>query len=92
MPTEQNTKVYVSNLPTDITEEEFVEMMSKYGMIFRDPASNKMKIKLYAEADGQVKGDGLCDYIRVSRYFIVPIVSIKFYKIIKFVPTKRKPC
>lgn len=40
--------------------------MSKYGMIFRDPVSNKMKIKLYSEPDGQLKGDGLCDYIRVS--------------------------
>lgn len=66
LPSEQNTKVYVSNLPTDITEEEFIEIMSKYGMIFRDPVSNKMKIKLYSEPDGQLKGDGLCDYIRVS--------------------------
>lgn len=56
----------MSNLPTDITEVEFIEMMSKYGMIFRDPGSNKMKVKLYAEADGQLKGDGLCDYIRIE--------------------------
>lgn len=63
---EQNTKVYVSNLPTDITEEEFAEVMGKCGMIFKDPATNKLKIKLYAESSGQLKGDGLCDYIRVS--------------------------
>lgn len=66
LPPEQNTKVYVSNLPDDITEEEFTELMSKCGMIFRDPGSNKLKIKLYAEADGQLKGDGLCHYIRVE--------------------------
>lgn len=66
LPPEQNTKVYVSNLPTDVTEEEFIEIMSKCGMIFRDPSTNKMKIKLYAEADGQLKGDGLCHYIRVE--------------------------
>lgn len=66
LPPEQNTKVYVSNLPDDITEEEFTEIMSKCGMIFRDPGSNKMKIKLYAEADGQLKGDGLCHYLRVE--------------------------
>lgn len=66
LPPEQNTKVYVSNLPDDITEEEFTEIMSKCGMIFRDPSTNKMKIKLYAEADGQLKGDGLCHYIRVE--------------------------
>lgn len=66
LPPEQNTKVYVSNLPCDITEEEFIEVMSKCGMIFRDPGTNKMKIKLYAEADGQLKGDGLCHYLRVE--------------------------
>ncbi|KAG4072522.1 hypothetical protein HA402_004611 [Bradysia odoriphaga] len=66
LPPEQNTKVYVSNLPDDITEEEFIEIMSKCGMIFRDPGSNKLKVKLYAEADGQLKGDGLCHYIRVE--------------------------
>lgn len=66
LPPEQNTKVYVSNLPEDITEEEFIELMSKCGMIFRDPGSNKLKVKLYAEADGQLKGDGLCHYIRVE--------------------------
>lgn len=60
------TKVYVSNLPDDITEEEFVEVMSKCGMIFRDPKTKKMKIKLYAEPNGQLKGDGLVHYIRVE--------------------------
>lgn len=65
--TETNTKVYVSNLPEDITEEEFIEVMSKCGMIFRDPATNKFKVKLYAERNGQLKGDGLCHYIRVSQ-------------------------
>lgn len=64
--TETNTKVYVSNLPDDITEDEFVEVMSKCGMIFRDPTTNKFKVKLYAEKSGQLKGDGLCHYIRVS--------------------------
>lgn len=66
LPPEQNTKVYVSNLPDDITEEEFVEVMSKCGMIFRDPSTNKFKVKLYAENDGQLKGDGLCHYMRVE--------------------------
>lgn len=66
LPPEQNTKVYVSNLPDDITEEEFIELMSKCGMIFRDPGSNKLKVKLYTEPDGQLKGDALCHYIRVE--------------------------
>lgn len=63
---DQCTKVYVSNLPEDITEEEFVEVMSKCGMIFRDPKTKKLKVKLYAEPSGQLKGDGLVNYIRVE--------------------------
>lgn len=66
LPPEHNTKVYVSNLPLDITEEEFVSVMSKCGMIMRDPKTEKYKVKLYAEPDGQLKGDGLCDYIKVE--------------------------
>lgn len=63
---EHCTKVYVSNLPDDITEEEFVEVMSKCGMIFRDPNTKKNKVKLYAEKGGQLKGDGLVHYMRVE--------------------------
>ena len=33
---EHNTNVYVSNLPTDITEEEFVTLMKKCGLIMKD--------------------------------------------------------
>lgn len=62
----QCTKVYVSNLPDDITEEEFIEVMAKVGMIFRDPKTKKMKVKLYAEPNGQLKGDGLVHYIRIE--------------------------
>lgn len=63
---EQCTKVYVSNLPEDITEEEFIEVMSKCGMILRDTKTKKFKVKLYAEPNGQLKGDGLVTYIRVE--------------------------
>lgn len=62
----QNTKVYVSNLPLDITIDEFAELMGKCGMVMRDPQTQKFKLKLYAEKDGQIKGDGLCDYIKVE--------------------------
>lgn len=61
---ENCTKVYVSNLPEGITEEEFVEVMSKCGMILRDTKTKKFKVKLYAEPNGQLKGDGLVHYIR----------------------------
>ncbi|XP_034483782.1 HIV Tat-specific factor 1 [Drosophila innubila] len=62
----QNTKVYVSNLPLDINMEEFAELMSKCGLVMRDPQTQKYKLKLYTEKDGQIKGDGLCDYIKVE--------------------------
>ncbi|EDV97453.1 GH14692 [Drosophila grimshawi] len=62
----QNTKVYVSNLPLDITIDEFAELMGKCGLVMRDPQTQKYKLKLYTEADGQIKGDGLCDYIKVE--------------------------
>ena len=61
---EKNTNVYVSNLPLDITDEEFEEMMSKYGIIMKDPSTHKLKIKLYREND-DVKGDGRCCYLMV---------------------------
>lgn len=48
--------------------EEFAEVMSKCGMIMRDTQTQKYKLKLYAESDGQLKGDGLCDYIKVSDF------------------------
>ena len=36
MDEDKNHNVYVSNLPLDTTVEEFVEMMSKYGIIMED--------------------------------------------------------
>ncbi|XP_053683240.1 HIV Tat-specific factor 1 homolog [Sabethes cyaneus] len=63
---EHNTKMYVSNLPLDITEEEFGELMGKCGMILKDPRTNKLKLKLYRDANGMLKGDGLCHYIKIE--------------------------
>ncbi|XP_058065910.1 HIV Tat-specific factor 1 [Anopheles bellator] len=63
---EHNTKVYVSNLPTDISEEEFGEVMSKCGMVMKDPKTHKLKLKLYRDVDGKPKGDGLCHYIKIE--------------------------
>ena len=60
----KSTKVYVSKLPTDITEEEFIEFMSKCGMVEFDARTKKPKVKLYKDSDNQLKGDGLCSYIK----------------------------
>lgn len=65
---QQNTKVYVSNLPLDITEEEFGEVMAKCGMVMKDLKSGKLKLKLYRDKEGELKGDGLCHYIKVSSF------------------------
>lgn len=64
---ENNTKVYVSNLPLDTTEEEFVEFMQKCGLVMRDLSTQKMKVKLYMDKEQKCfKGDALCTYIKVE--------------------------
>ncbi|KAM3601987.1 uncharacterized protein V6R79_022335 [Siganus canaliculatus] len=60
----KNTNVYVSGLPPDISTEEFVEMMSKSGIVMRDPMTEEYKVKLYKDKDGNLKGDGLCCYLK----------------------------
>jgi len=62
---EHNTKVYVSNLPLDITEQEFIDLMQKCGLIMKDIDNGRMKIKLYTERGTDIlKGDALCTYIK----------------------------
>ncbi|XP_013170514.1 PREDICTED: HIV Tat-specific factor 1 [Papilio xuthus] len=64
---EQNTKVYVSNLPLDLNEEEFVNFMQKCGLVERDPTTKKMKVKLYMDKEQNCfKGDALCTYIKIE--------------------------
>lgn len=60
----KSTKVYVTNLPSSITEESFVEFMSKCGLVENDIRTKKPKVKLYKNEDGYYKGDGLCSYIK----------------------------
>uniref|UniRef100_A0A4W3GVA5 17S U2 SnRNP complex component HTATSF1 n=1 Tax=Callorhinchus milii TaxID=7868 RepID=A0A4W3GVA5_CALMI len=61
---QRNTSVYVSGLPPDMSLEEFIELMSKFGIIMRDPETEECKIKLYKDKDGNLKGDGLCCYLK----------------------------
>ena len=63
----KNTNVYVSGLPLDTTDDEFEKLMSKYGVIMKDPLTNKLKCKLYKENE-EVKGDGRCGYLMVSTW------------------------
>ena len=68
---QHNTNVYISGLPTDITEEEFETTMKKCGLLMFDPRVKKPKLKLYKDAEGNLKGDGLCCYIKVQHYIHV---------------------
>ena len=69
---DKNTNVYVSGLPLDISDEEFEEMLSKYGIIMKDVLTHKLKCKLYRTEENEVKGDGRCCYLMVSNLFIGP--------------------
>ncbi|AWO99911.1 putative HIV Tat-specific factor 1 isoform 2 [Scophthalmus maximus] len=51
-------------LPPDISTEEFAELMSKCGIVMRDPITEEYKVKLYKDKDGNLKGDGLCCYLK----------------------------
>lgn len=63
----ENTNVYVSNLPLDIEEQEFVDFMQKCGLVMRDPVNGNFKVKLYRDpGTGDLKGDALCTYIRIE--------------------------
>ncbi|XP_037082514.1 HIV Tat-specific factor 1 homolog [Pollicipes pollicipes] len=63
----KNTKVYVSGLAESTTEAEFVELMSKCGLVMKDPLrGNAWKVKLYRDDYGVPKGDGICTYIKIE--------------------------
>lgn len=48
----ENTGIYVSHLPHDITKEELKETFSKYGLISEDYKTGESRIKIY-DNDGQ---------------------------------------
>uniref|UniRef100_A0A8U7ND57 17S U2 SnRNP complex component HTATSF1 n=1 Tax=Corvus moneduloides TaxID=1196302 RepID=A0A8U7ND57_CORMO len=60
----QNKNQKKGSLPPDITKDEFVQVMSKCGIIMRDPQTEEHKIKLYKDKEGNLKGDGLCCYLK----------------------------
>ncbi|CAH8605019.1 unnamed protein product [Heterobilharzia americana] len=62
----KNTHVYVSGLPPTITDDEFLTLMSKCGVIMNEPFSNVPRVKLYKDQTGKPKGDGRCCYIKVE--------------------------
>ena len=62
----KNTNVYVSGLPEDTTMQEFQELMTKCGIIMVEEETGVPKLKLYKDSEGNLKGDGLCSYLKVG--------------------------
>lgn len=52
-----NTFVYASGLPADVTEDEVVDFFMKCGVLKIDPATGKKKVKIYTDDEGRQKGD-----------------------------------
>lgn len=65
-----NNNIYVSGLPLSTTEEEFVALMSKYGIIMSDD-QNKLKVRMYKTPDGIFKGDARCCYLKHESVVLV---------------------
>jgi len=65
LPPRQNTAVYVTGLPFDVTVEEVREVFSrKCGVIAEEIDSGKPRIKLYTNEKGEFKGDALVVFFK----------------------------
>lgn len=63
----ENSWLYVSGLPPDVSSEELAEHFKKAGILRLDPLTNQPKIKIYTdEATGQPKGDASICYFNVA--------------------------
>ncbi|KAF2430541.1 putative nuclear mRNA splicing factor-associated protein [Tothia fuscella] len=60
----QNTAIYVTSLPEDVTVEEVHTTFSKFGLIAEEIETGKPRIKLYEDESGKPKGDALIIYFR----------------------------
>lgn len=62
----QNKCVYVTGLPSDATAEEIQKTFERCGLIDKDLKTGERKIKLYKDANGSNKGDGLIQYYKAE--------------------------
>lgn len=58
----QNTSVYVTGLPADVTEQELADYFTKCGIILPSAETGLPRVKLYTDENGDFKGDGLVTY------------------------------
>lgn len=62
--------------------------MSKFGIIMRDPQTEEFKVKLYKDNQGNLKGDGLCCYLKVGKWsnkFLVSLILTQEPRLESFV-------
>ncbi|KAH7914131.1 hypothetical protein BJ138DRAFT_1123787 [Hygrophoropsis aurantiaca] len=62
-PRSKNTAVYVTGLPLDAELDEIAECFGKFGVIEEDD-EGELKIKLYANDNGQFTGEALVVYFK----------------------------
>ncbi|KAL9010557.1 MAG: hypothetical protein Q9173_004514, partial [Seirophora scorigena] len=62
----KNTAVYVTNLPLDVSVQEVSDVFSRCGVIAEEIDRGKPRIKLYADDNGNFKGDALILYFRAE--------------------------
>lgn len=60
-----NCTLYVTGLPKDVTEEEFINFFKTAGLIAKDPVTMKPLIKIYTDDQGVPKGDGRVTFLKV---------------------------
>lgn len=60
----KNTAIYITNLPSNIDEEEVNTVFSRCGVIAEEIDRGKPRIKLYTDDQGSFKGDALIVYFR----------------------------
>jgi len=62
----KNTSIYITNLPLDATVQEINSVFSKCGVISEEIDRGKPRIKIYADENGNPKGDALVVYFRAE--------------------------
>ncbi|EEY61831.1 uncharacterized protein PITG_13776 [Phytophthora infestans T30-4] len=61
-------RIYISNLPADVTSDELQEMFGAIGVVAREKQKRgfkdqwPFKIKIYTDTDGQPKGDAVLTF------------------------------